>query len=173
MDKLDSEFNEKSSKLTRKVADIEEEIEKLKNDTDIQEKYSSLITELEDMLEDLRTDWNIDNLYTNNKIIEKLNNVSWTELFTTNRELFFNIYNNFNNPNIITSEVKNLFRQKFLEYAKTWGYDFKEWTEIQIRKSNVEWVWLKEYFYIKQEDLTKAPESYNWNLETWLAGYFW
>ena len=173
IEELDLEFEKKSSQLSRKAADIEEGIEKLKNNNSLNEKYSSLILELEQMLEDLRVDWNIDNIYTNNKIIEELNNVSWTELFTTNRELFFNIYNNFNNPNIITPEIKNLFRQKFVEYAKTWNYEFKELAEIQIRESSIIWVWKKEFFYIKQEDLTKVPKNYDWDLETWLAGYFW
>ena len=173
IEELDLEFEKKSSQLSRKAADIEEGIEKLKNNNSLNEKYSSLILELEQMLEDLRVDWNIDNIYTNNKIIEELNNVSWTELFTTNRELFFNIYNNFNNPNIITPEIKNLFRQKFVEYAKTWNYEFKELAEIQIRESYIKWVWKKEFFYIKQEDLTKVPKNYDWDLETWLAGYFW
>ncbi|MDQ7009487.1 MAG: hypothetical protein Q9M94_04325 [Candidatus Gracilibacteria bacterium] len=56
MDKLDLEFDKKSSQLSRKVADIEEGIEELKNNTTIKEKYSSLIFELEQMLEDLRVD---------------------------------------------------------------------------------------------------------------------
>ncbi|MDQ7009488.1 MAG: hypothetical protein Q9M94_04330 [Candidatus Gracilibacteria bacterium] len=111
-------------------------------------------------------------MYTNNKIIEKLNNISGTELFTTNRELFFNIYNNFNNASIITSEVKQLFRKKFAEYAKTGNYEFKDGAEILIRSGNVEGAGGRKYFYIKQEDLTKVPGNYNWNLETGLAGYF-
>ena len=173
MNKLDLEFDKKSSQLSEKLINIEKGIEELKNDKKLNEKYSSLIFELEQMLDDLRMDWNIDNIYTNNKILDKLNSISWTELFTQNKELFFKIYYNFNNPNIINSEIKQLFRQKFVEYAKTWGYEFKESAEIYTEILNVEWVWLRKSFHIDYKDLTKVPESYNLDLKTWLAGYFW
>jgi len=173
MNKLDLEFDKKSSQLSEKLINIEKGIEELKNDKKLNEKYSSLIFELEQMLDDLRMDWNIDNIYTNNKILDKLNSISWTELFTQNKELFFKIYYNFNNPNIINSEIKQLFRQKFVEYAKTWGYEFKESAEIYTEILNVEWVWLRKSFHIDYKDLTKVPEYYNLESKTWLAGYFW
>jgi len=56
IEKLDLEFEKKSSQLSRKAADIEEGIEKLKSNNSLNEKYSSLIFELEQMLEDLRVD---------------------------------------------------------------------------------------------------------------------
>jgi len=56
IEKLDLEFEKKSSQLSRKAADIEEGIEKLKSNNSLNEKYSSLILELEQMLEDLRVD---------------------------------------------------------------------------------------------------------------------
>ncbi len=170
MEQLDKEFDNKSSRLSRKLVDIEEKIENLKQNEQINQKYSSIIKNLESMLEDLRKDWNIDEGYNsnNNEKKEYINIPKWHVV----------VYKWIINwGSFIISQPENVS-----DYSKFRLFISKNWEQKEINISNVMRLrdWWTTYiktdiwkFYFPTPFKKNTPSTFtdnNWNvtnIETW------
>ena len=95
-------------------------------------------------------------------ILKELNNVTWTDLFTKNWELFKKIHNDFYNENIVNDEVLNKFKSKIRDYVEKNWYELKEWFQV---KADNQW-----HFSIQPEFLEKTPDdNYEIELQLWFG----